>query len=60
MSYLNSEEEQNATYAFLQVGLFNANELRLLVPLQLVQPNFILHQLAKQEGKQFLVIARLG
>lgn len=48
------------THPFVQFINFDSDELRLLVPLQLVKSSLILDKLTEQERQQLFVILGLG
>lgn len=47
------------SHPFFELRDFNSYQIRLLMPLELVESCFLLDELAKNEGEQFLVVPSL-
>ena len=58
-NFLRSNEARK-TYPLVQLGHLDRDRFGLLMPLQLVEPRFLLHDLAQHEREQLFVVACLG
>ena len=50
---------QAVSHPFFELGDLDRDQVRLLMPLELVESRFLLDELAENEGEQFLIVPSL-
>lgn len=58
--WFKSRTQKNITHSFIKLRYFDCDQFRLLAKLKLVHLGFILDELTKDVGQEFLMIPRLG